>query len=70
MSFLGRGPGNASTGGINADKIDMAITEYVWLIPLQATLLTSNRLDTITDFYNRMVASVSHPTSYYLGLTN
>ncbi|RDB28870.1 Mitochondrial import inner membrane translocase subunit TIM10 [Hypsizygus marmoreus] len=41
MSFLGRGPGNATNGGINMDKIDMALTE----------------LDTVTDFFNRMVQS-------------
>ncbi|KAF9459482.1 Tim10/DDP family zinc finger-domain-containing protein [Collybia nuda] len=39
MSFLGRG-GNAPSG-VNAEKIDMAITE----------------LDTVTDFFNRMVSS-------------
>ena len=70
MSFLGRGPGNASAGGVNADKIDMAITEYVCLIALQATLLTSSRLDTITDFFNRMVSSVSCPSFSCLGLIN
>jgi len=70
MSFLGRGPGNASAGDINADKIDMAITEYVCLIALQATLLTSSRLDTITDFFNRMVSSVSCSSFCCLGLTN
>ncbi|KAF8168322.1 Tim10/DDP family zinc finger-domain-containing protein [Crassisporium funariophilum] len=43
MSFL-RGGGNpAPSGGVNIDKIEMAITE----------------LDTVTDFFNRMVQSVS-----------
>jgi len=42
MSFLGRG-GNAgnSAGGVNSEKVEMAITE----------------LDTVTDFFNRMVNS-------------
>ncbi|KAJ3508305.1 hypothetical protein NLJ89_g5831 [Agrocybe chaxingu] len=39
MSFL-RG-GAAPSGGVNTDKIEMAITE----------------LDTVTDFFNRMVQS-------------
>ncbi|KAF8078359.1 Tim10/DDP family zinc finger-domain-containing protein [Lyophyllum atratum] len=41
MSFLGRGPGNASSGGVNMERIEMAVTE----------------LDTVTDFFNRMVSS-------------
>ncbi|KAJ3990457.1 Tim10/DDP family zinc finger-domain-containing protein [Lentinula detonsa] len=41
MSFLGGARPTGSTGGVNTDKIEMAITE----------------LDTITDFFNRMVAS-------------
>ncbi|KDR84772.1 hypothetical protein GALMADRAFT_233113 [Galerina marginata CBS 339.88] len=40
MSFLGRGNGPAP-GGINTEKIEMAVTE----------------LDTVTDFFNRMVQS-------------
>uniref|UniRef100_A0A0W0FY56 Uncharacterized protein n=1 Tax=Moniliophthora roreri TaxID=221103 RepID=A0A0W0FY56_MONRR len=40
MSFLS-GP-RSSSGGLNNDKIEMAITE----------------LDTVTDFFNRMVSSV------------
>jgi import inner membrane translocase subunit TIM10 len=59
MSFLGRGPGNAAAGGINADKIDMAMTEYVVCFEISSlAILTPNRLDTITDFFNRMVSSV------------
>ncbi|KAJ3870159.1 Tim10/DDP family zinc finger-domain-containing protein [Lentinula novae-zelandiae] len=41
MSFLSGARPAGPTGGVNTDKIDMAITE----------------LDTITDFFNRMVAS-------------
>ncbi|KAF5377460.1 hypothetical protein D9615_005176 [Tricholomella constricta] len=41
MSFLGRGPGNAPAGGVNMEKIELAVTE----------------LDTVTDFFNRMVGS-------------
>jgi hypothetical protein len=33
MSFLGRG-GNVPAGGVNPDKIDMAITEYVLFVLL------------------------------------
>ncbi|KAL0950876.1 hypothetical protein HGRIS_007635 [Hohenbuehelia grisea] len=40
MSFLGRG-GSTPTGGVNPERIDMAVTE----------------LDTVTDFFNRMVSS-------------
>ncbi|GLB36398.1 putative mitochondrial import inner membrane translocase subunit TIM10 [Lyophyllum shimeji] len=40
MSFLGRGSG-ASPGGVNMERIEMAVTE----------------LDTVTDFFNRMVSS-------------
>ncbi|KAF5337343.1 hypothetical protein D9611_003237 [Ephemerocybe angulata] len=35
------GRSNANTGSVNYDKIDMAVTE----------------LDTVTDFFNRMVSS-------------
>ncbi|KAF8624797.1 hypothetical protein AX15_005686 [Amanita polypyramis BW_CC] len=42
MSFLGRGGGAGSnSSGVNSEKIEMAITE----------------LDTVTDFFNRMVSS-------------
>ncbi|KAJ3718289.1 Tim10/DDP family zinc finger-domain-containing protein [Lentinula raphanica] len=41
MSFLTGARPTGPTGGVNTDKIEMAITE----------------LDTITDFFNRMVAS-------------
>ncbi|KAK0208509.1 Tim10/DDP family zinc finger-domain-containing protein [Desarmillaria ectypa] len=41
MSFLGGGPRAGPSGGVNPEKIEMAITE----------------LDTVTDFFNRMVAS-------------
>ncbi|KAJ3815020.1 Tim10/DDP family zinc finger-domain-containing protein [Lentinula lateritia] len=41
MSFLSGARPAGPTGGVNTDKIEMAITE----------------LDTITDFFNRMVAS-------------
>ncbi|KAG5719303.1 hypothetical protein E4T56_gene13274 [Termitomyces sp. T112] len=42
MSFLGRGPGNVpAAGGVNVEKIELAVTE----------------LDTVTDFFNRMVSS-------------
>ncbi|THV05976.1 hypothetical protein K435DRAFT_711894, partial [Dendrothele bispora CBS 962.96] len=41
MSFLGGARSSTSAGGLNNDKIEMAITE----------------LDTITDFFNRMVSS-------------
>ncbi|KAM6497922.1 Tim10/DDP family zinc finger domain containing protein, partial [Amanita muscaria] len=41
MSFLGRGGSVANNGGVNSEKIDMAMTE----------------LDTVTDFFNRMVNS-------------
>ncbi|KAF5368314.1 hypothetical protein D9758_002361 [Tetrapyrgos nigripes] len=41
MSFLGGARSSAPAGGLNSDKIEMAITE----------------LDTITDFFNRMVSS-------------
>ncbi|KAF8898364.1 Tim10/DDP family zinc finger-domain-containing protein [Infundibulicybe gibba] len=40
MSFLGRGA-QAPAGGVNVEKIELAITE----------------LDTVTDFFNRMVSS-------------
>ncbi|KAG5639305.1 hypothetical protein H0H81_004507 [Sphagnurus paluster] len=41
MSFLGRGPGSTPAGGVNMEKIELAVTE----------------LDTVTDFFNRMVSS-------------
>ncbi|KAJ3560975.1 hypothetical protein NP233_g10487 [Leucocoprinus birnbaumii] len=41
MSFLGGGRNATPAGGVNAEKIEMAITE----------------LDTVTDFFNRMVQS-------------
>lgn len=42
MSFLGgRGGNPAPSGGVNLEKVEMAVTE----------------LDTITDFFNRMVQS-------------
>ncbi|KAJ8084276.1 protein transporter tim10 [Marasmius tenuissimus] len=41
MSFLGGGARSSPSGGINNEKIEMAITE----------------LDTVTDFFNRMVSS-------------
>ncbi|TFK76862.1 hypothetical protein BDN72DRAFT_724194, partial [Pluteus cervinus] len=41
MSFLGRGSSSQPSGGVNTAKIDLAITE----------------LDTVTDFFNRMVSS-------------
>ncbi|KAL1682047.1 Tim10/DDP family zinc finger-domain-containing protein [Schizophyllum commune] len=41
MSFFTGGASRAPAGGVNPDKIDAALTE----------------LDTITDFYNRMVAA-------------
>ncbi|KAF8641135.1 hypothetical protein AX17_000777 [Amanita inopinata Kibby_2008] len=42
MSFLGRaGSSGNSAGNVNTEKIEMAITE----------------LDTVTDFFNRMVSS-------------
>ncbi|KAF8735743.1 hypothetical protein AX14_001533 [Amanita brunnescens Koide BX004] len=42
MSFLGRGGSiNNNASGVNPEKIEMAITE----------------LDTVTDFFNRMVSS-------------
>ncbi|KAF9535559.1 Tim10/DDP family zinc finger-domain-containing protein [Crepidotus variabilis] len=40
MSFL-RGGSSAPSGGVNIDKIELAVTE----------------LDTVTDFFNRMVQS-------------
>ncbi|KAH6917614.1 Tim10/DDP family zinc finger-domain-containing protein [Coprinopsis sp. MPI-PUGE-AT-0042] len=40
MSFLG-GRGAAPAGGVNYEKVEMAVTE----------------LDTVTDFFNRMVSS-------------
>ncbi|KAF8350251.1 Tim10/DDP family zinc finger-domain-containing protein [Amanita rubescens] len=41
MSFLGRSGSINNASGVNPEKIDMAITE----------------LDTVTDFFNRMVSS-------------
>lgn len=41
MSFLGSGRNSTPSGGVNPDKIDIAVTE----------------LDTYTDFFNRMVLS-------------
>jgi len=57
MSFLGRG-GNVPAGGVNPEKIDMAITECVLFILTHFSYLTRYRLDTVTDFFNRMVLSV------------
>jgi import inner membrane translocase subunit TIM10 len=57
MSFLGRG-GNVPNGGINADKIDMAITEYVLSFACCHSFSMLHRLDTVTDFFNRMVSLV------------
>jgi len=59
MSFLRNGA--APSGGINTDKIEMAITECVLLfLSFGRGLLTGLyfRLDTVTDFFNRMVQSV------------
>ncbi|EKM83417.1 hypothetical protein AGABI1DRAFT_65989 [Agaricus bisporus var. burnettii JB137-S8] len=41
MSFLGGGRSAPTNGNVNGEKIEMAITE----------------LDTVTDFFNRMVQS-------------
>ncbi|PFH50755.1 hypothetical protein AMATHDRAFT_144416 [Amanita thiersii Skay4041] len=42
MSFLGRtGSMNGNASGVNSEKVEMAVTE----------------LDTVTDFFNRMVSS-------------
>lgn len=59
MSFLSGARPAGPTGGVNTDKIDMAITECVllFLVHFSITRLWI-RLDTITDFFNRMVASV------------
>ena len=59
MSFLRNGA--APSGGINTDKVEMAITECVLLfLSFGRGLLTGLyfRLDTVTDFFNRMVQSV------------
>ncbi|KXN83555.1 Mitochondrial import inner membrane translocase subunit TIM10 [Leucoagaricus sp. SymC.cos] len=42
MSFLGGGRSPAPAGGMNSEKVEMAITE----------------LDTVTDFFNRMVLTL------------
>ncbi len=63
MSFLGGGRGAAPAGGVNTDKIEMAITEYATRlnrftgIRLKFFLC---RLDTVTDFFNRMVQCVNY----------
>lgn len=60
MSFLGIGGNSASqSGGVNTDRIDMAITEYVFLQywpPNCFEYSWNSRLDTVTDFFNRMVS--------------
>ena len=45
-------------GGVNPDKIDMAITEYVPSLACCHFFSTLHRLDTVTDFFNRMVSLV------------
>ncbi len=60
MSFLG-GSRSASNGAINTEKIDMAITEYVFPVLLVPNSYVFYRLDTVTDFFNRMVTYVLGP---------
>jgi hypothetical protein len=62
MSFLGGGRNAAPTGGVNAEKMEMAITEYVHgfttLHMTRSSGFLLYRLDTVTDFFNRMVQCV------------
>ena len=62
MSFLGRGGSiNNNASGVNPEKIEMAITEFVSNSSVVSPCLISiSRLDTVTDFFNRMVSLVVH----------
>lgn len=63
MSFLGRSGGiNNNPTGVNPEKMEMAMTEFVSTssILLSARLTFTSRLDTVTDFFNRMVSLVTH----------
>ena len=62
MSFLG-GRSNANTGSVNYEKMEMAVTECVPDSPPRwqsrdRALIHCYRLDTVTDFFNRMVSYV------------
>lgn len=74
MSFLGRsGSINNNASGVNPEKIEMAITEFVPLLcslSVLVVLITVSRLDTVTDFFNRMVGLVTHSPRPYQMLTN
>ena len=57
MSFLK----NPTAPGVNIDKIDMATTECVHNFSSQPLLffLIVYRIDTVTDFFTRMLESVN-----------
>lgn len=61
MSFLG-GSRAAPANGINHEKIDMAITECVPVPTVPPRISFLSRLDTVTDFFNRMVSYVPPTT--------
>jgi len=73
MSFL-RSGNSAAPSGVNLDKIEMAITECVhfssqlsFFFFLKKKLIVY-RLDTVTDFFNRMVQSVNMDAFHFSGL--
>jgi hypothetical protein len=59
MSFLG-GRGAAPSGGVNADRMEMAVQESVQFMHSFPYILIDvpSRLDMITDVFNRLVSSV------------
>lgn len=54
MSMFGRTPA-APSGGVNNERIEMAINEYV-LSLRRCRLLTLSRIDMVSDVFNRIVA--------------
>lgn len=62
MSFL-RGGSSAPSSGVNPDKIELAITEYDVLKMYHSSADGVYRLDTVTDFFNRMVQLVERGVS-------
>ncbi len=60
MSFLGKSGSINNATGVNPEKIEMAMTEFVSSSSTLARLIFTSRLDTVTDFFNRMVSLVTH----------
>ncbi|KAG8220081.1 putative import inner membrane translocase [Butyriboletus roseoflavus] len=55
MSMFGRTPA-ATSGGVNHERIEMAINELVHR-SCRCRLLTLSRIDMVSDVFNRIVAS-------------